>query len=195
MPIDPDLAILITEIDANLSHLESLTHGLTNEQFGWRPGEAQWSMGECIAHLNIANGRDLRLIEETISRAKARGVKGEGPFTYGLLSRKFVASQEAGNPKKFKAPKSFQPAAANDLDQTIAEYRRVASELQRLMREANGLHLAKVKMPLTALPAAVRWIMKMPLGARFALIAAHDRRHLYQAEEVRNHANFPVVAS
>ena len=38
MPLDPDIAMLVVEIDANLSHAESITHGLTPKQFAWRPG-------------------------------------------------------------------------------------------------------------------------------------------------------------
>ena len=37
---------------------------------------------------------------------------------------------------------------------------------------------------LLALPSAVRWLFKMPLGALFALGTTHDRRHLWQAEQV-----------
>ncbi len=55
MPLDPDIAMLVTEIDANLSHAESITHGLTREQFAWRPEPGRWSIGECFAHLNAAN--------------------------------------------------------------------------------------------------------------------------------------------
>jgi hypothetical protein len=49
-----------------------------------------------------------------------------------------------------------------------------------------------VKTILPVLPALLRPFVKMPLGARFALITAHDRRHLWQAEQVRNHASFPA---
>ena len=48
-----------------------------------------------------------------------------------------------------------------------------------------------VRTTLPALPAFLRGIVQMPLGARFALIGAHDRRHLWQAEQVREHADFP----
>jgi hypothetical protein len=73
----------------------------------------------------------------------------------------------------------------------MAEYRRVAGEIRALAISANGLHLGKVKSELPQLPGVLRAIIKMPLGARLALMVAHDRRHLWQAEQVRQDARFP----
>jgi hypothetical protein len=190
MPLDPDIAMLVTEIDANLSHAESITHGLTREQFQWRPAAGRWSIGECFAHLNVTNGFALGAIKSGI--AKGRSKKGEGPFQYGLVVRKFIASQEPPAKKKFTAPKSFLPPADVDLDATLAEYRRVSAELKRLTREADGLDLARVKIEMPALPAVLRLFVKMPLGGQLLLTTTHDRRHLWQAEQVRNDPAFPA---
>ncbi len=189
MPFDPDIAMLIVEIDANLSHAESITHSLTHEQFQWRPQPGRWSIGECFAHLNVTNSYALGAIEKGI--AKGRHKKGEGPFQYGFLVRKFIASQEPPATKKFKAPKVFLPPSAIDLDMTLAEYRRISNELKRLTKEADGLHLARVKVEMTALHPALRHFVKMPLGGQLLLTTTHDRRHLWQAEQVRNDPAFP----
>jgi hypothetical protein len=186
MPLDPDIAMLVVEIDANLSHAESITHGLTPEQFAWRPEPGRWSIGECFAHLNATNSVALPAIETGIAKGRASGKTGRGPFQYGFVARKFIASQEPPAKKKFKAPKLFLPPAEVDLDATMAEYRRISGELKRLTREADGLHLARVKIQLPALPAALRAIVKMPLGGQLLLTTTHDRRHLWQAEQVKS---------
>jgi hypothetical protein len=190
MALDPDIAMLITEIDANLSHAESITHGLTREQFQWRPAPGRWSIGECFAHLNVTNGYALPAIEKGL--AKGRDKKGEGPFQYGFLVRKFIASQEPPAKKKFAAPKSFLPPAAVDMDSTLAEYRRISTELKRLTKSADGLHLARVRVEMTALHPILRTFVKMPLGGQLLLTTTHDRRHLWQAEQVRLDRDFPA---
>jgi DinB family protein len=192
MSLDPDIAMLIIEIDANLSHAESITHGLTREQFEWRPEPGRWSIGECFAHLNITNGFALGAIEAGIADGRACGKSGQGPFRYGFISRKFIASQEPPVKKKFTAPKAFRPPAEIDPDATLAEYRRISSELKRLTRDADGLHLSRVKVAMPALPAALRAIVRMPLGGQLLLTTTHDRRHLWQAEQVRNDPGFPA---
>jgi hypothetical protein len=192
MPLDPEIAMLVTEIDANLSHAESITHGVRREQFLWRPQPGRWSIGECFAHLNITNSFALGAVETAIAKGRSAGKTGQGPFQYGFLSRKFIASQEPPVKKKFKAPKVFLPAVDIDPDATLAEYRRISGEFRRLTRDADGLHLARVKVTMPALPAVLRTIVRMPLGGQLLLTATHDRRHLWQAEQVRNDPAFPA---
>jgi hypothetical protein len=36
-------------------------------------------------------------------------------------------------------------------------------------------------------------MVRLPLGAYFHFILAHDRRHLWQARQVRNAAGFPAA--
>src|SRR5580704_16605831 len=190
MPIDEDLAILIQELDANVSHLETITSRLSVEQFNWRPQPGQWSIGECVSHLNIVNARDLAPLQAAIQSGRARGHTGQGPFQYGFLSRKFISSLDLPIKKRIKAPKSYLPPPHADPSQAVSEYRRVSSELRRLALSANGLDLARVKTAMPALPPPLRWFIRMPLGARLTVLTTHDRRHLWQAEQVRTHPDF-----
>jgi hypothetical protein len=192
MPIDEDLAILIQELDANWSHLETITSRLSANQFNWRPQPGQWSIGECVSHLNIVNAGDLAPLQDAIQTGRARGRTGQGPFQYGFLSRKFISDMDPPVKRKFKAPQSYTPPPHADPSQAISEYRRVSSELRRLALSANGLDLARVKTALPALPPPLRWFIRMPLGARLTLLTTHDRRHLWQAEQVRTHPEFPA---
>jgi hypothetical protein len=75
----------------------------------------------------------------------------------------------------------------------LAEHRRVSAEFRRLALSARGLDLASVKCEFPTLPALLRPFVRMPLGARLNLLTAHDRRHLWQAEQVRNHPDFPAT--
>ncbi len=186
-----DLAVLITEIDANMSHAESLVVGLSHPQFNWRPDAASWSIGQCLAHLNVVDGQDLAPVRAAIADGKSRQFTGDGPFNYGFLSRKFVASMEPPAKRKFKAPKNYEPREESDPQATLAEFRRISKDLRALAQSATGLNLARVKTSMPALSPLLRVFIKMPLGARFELITAHDRRHLWQAEAVRNRPDFP----
>jgi hypothetical protein len=191
MAVSEDLAILIVEMDSNVSHLESIAAGLSREQFNWRPEAGRWSIGECVSHLNIVNAGDIAPIRAAIERGRSRGLTGAGPFQYGFLSKKFIASMEPPAKKKFKAPKSYLPPSDAEPKSTLDEYGRVSAELRKLAVSANGLDLARVKTEIPVLPAPLRRVLKMALGARLTALTTHDRRHLWQAEQVRNHAQFP----
>ena len=186
-----DIPTLIAELDANVAHVESLTSGLSSRQFNWTPTPGKWSIGQNLAHLLSINGPDLRSLEAAIRTGREEAMTGKGPFVYGILFRKFAASQEPPATRKFKAPKYFQPPAHVEPASTVEEYRRVSGELKRLAQKADGLHLACVKTELSAFPPVLRAMIKMPLGVRFELLTAHDRRHMVQADEVRRHPQFP----
>jgi hypothetical protein len=185
--LHPDLARLLDEVAANQAKADSFSD-LSTPQFNWRSEPGRWSIAQCISHLNIIASGDIQTIRMAIADARRRNLTGAGPYRYGWLSRWFVSSMEPPVKTKFKAPKFYQPPPEAGPAKTLAEYRENCRQLSDLMRESNGLDLAKVKTPLVQ----PKWA-KMPLGARFALLTAHDRRHLWQAAGVRDRPRFPAA--
>ena len=181
-----DLETLTSDLDANLLRLERLCAGVSQEQFNWSPAPGRWTIGQNVAHLNLTDGGDTDALRSSIDSGRTAGLTGKGPFSYGLLTRKFVESMEPPATSSFKAPKGYQPPPQLDKDHTVAEFIRIQKAIRSLMRISAGLDLARVKTDLPALPALLRPFIKMELGARFELIATHDRRHLWQAEQVKN---------
>lgn len=179
---------LLSALDANVRRAEALVAGLSREQFNWHAAPGRWSIAQCLTHLNVVNGQDLAPIEQALADARTKGMTGAPPFRYGALSRKFVASMEPPARSKSKAPRSYVPPPEAEPGPSLAEYVRIAGELRRLIQSAEGLDLARIKTTLPVLPPLLRSIVKMPVGARFELILAHDRRHLWQGEQVRDQA-------
>jgi hypothetical protein len=167
---------------------DELTATLTNEQFNWRAGAGKWSIAECVAHLNAVDGLDVPAIEREIRTAKEQGIFGKGPFRYGWLSRTVVRSMEPPVRRlRFSTPKVYQPLSNQPKDKIVPEFMALHDRLIELMRSANGLDLARVKVG-----SPVGTWLKFSLGQRFALITTHDRRHLWQAWEVRKNRDFPT---
>jgi hypothetical protein len=162
-----------------------LSSPLTDTQFNWGPSPKQWSISECLAHLNVLDGLDVPAIGDAIAAGRAAGITGTGPFRYGFLSRKFVSFSEPPVKLRFKAPRVYQPPSDQPRDNVLAEFKEIHDRLLELVCKANGLDLARIKV-------GKPFRIKFSLGQRFALLAAHDRRHLRQAWEVRRHADFPV---
>jgi len=163
-----------------------LSTPLTDGQFNWRPSSNQWSISECLAHLNVVDAFDVPAIRAAIVDGRAAGLTGTGPFRYGLLSRRFVRFSEPPAKVKFKAPKVYRPPSDQSKDTVIPEFVAIHDQLLELILKSNGLDLKRIKMG-TQFP-----YIKFSLGQRFALLAAHDRRHLRQAWEVRRQPGFPV---
>lgn len=163
-----------------------LTATLSDAQFSWRPSPKQWSISECLAHLNVVNGLDLPAIREAIETGRSAGLTGKGPFRYGFLSRRFVKFSEPPAKLKTKAPKVYRPPSNEPKAKVIAEFNSIHEQLRELVSKSNGLDLARIKVRT---PFAY---LKFSLGQRIAVLAAHDRRHLRQAWDVRKHPDFPL---
>jgi hypothetical protein len=186
MPLHSTIDEVVLHIRANLNSVDNLTRGISREQFNWRPDPGRWSVGQCIGHLNLINGADLKPLRAAIDGGRSRDLTAAGPFQYGFMSKKFVAVSEPPPTSKFRAPKLYQPPAELEIEATLNEYRRVSNELLGLVESARGLDLAKVKAGLSGIP-----LVKMQLGARFSLLTTHDSRHLWQAQQVIKDARFP----
>ena len=103
----------------------------------------------------------------------------------GAIGHDFYKGQRQGS-RGF--PRFTDPALRSARD--YGDYLRMAARLAELIQNADGLDLARAKTPFGDL----KWVkIKMPLGARLAHLITHDRRHLWQAEQVRNGPNFPIV--
>jgi len=164
---------------------DALVAPLSEDQFTWRPAPGSWSVAECIDHLNVTARLYLPQLDESIAEATRRGLYGEGPFAHDLVGRLFVRTMEPPARLRVKAPTSFQPVQRSR-SEIMAAFRAYQVQFVDRLRQASGLDLrrAKVHSPANS------WI-KMSLNSGFALMAAHERRHLWQAQRVIAAAGFP----
>jgi hypothetical protein len=163
-----------------------LMSGLSDAQFNWQPEPGRWSMAGCFDHLNKSAAQlFIRNIDTAIANAKMHGLKSDGPFAYSALERWAVRTNDAPAKMRFKAPKNVQPAGSLRLDDVRNEFVHWQDEIAARLRQADGLDLRRAKY------AWPFWPLKWSLGASFQLMLAHERRHIWQARQVRQSPGFP----
>jgi DinB superfamily len=178
--ITPEIEQYCKEFDEIGVQAGKLTEGLNEERFNWRPQPDQWSIEECLAHLLIAGNWEIRAIEDAIGHGKAHGLTGAGPFRYGPLQRLVVRKTEPPVARKLTAPKRFRPLHEQPVTAVLPSFLHLQSQLTLLARNADGLDLARIKVP-----TPISRLIRLSLGMTFAQVAAHERRHLEQAWRVR----------
>jgi hypothetical protein len=157
-----------------------LTEGLSEAQFNWRPAPGEWSIEECLEHLTVVGGWEVRAIESAIDQAHARGLKGTGPFRYSWFDRWLVRMTEPPVRRKVRAPRRFVPIHEQPVTAVLPTFLHVQSMFLLQINRAQDLDLARVKV---ATP--ISRLFRMSLGMTFLQAAAHERRHLEQARRVR----------
>ena len=163
-----------------------LMSGLTDAQFNWQPAPERWSMAGCFDHLNKSAQGFIQKIDAAIARAQSEGLKSNGPFAYSVLERWAIRNNDAPAKRKFKALKKAQPAPSLRLDQVRSEFVSWQDELAKRLQVADGLDLQRAKEPFPI------WPLKGSLGFFIQFMLAHERRHIWQAREVRQNPAFPV---
>ena len=183
MSLPADVEQLLAELDANSEDAEKLLSGLTAERGEWRLAPGTWSVAECLDHLAVANRVYLAALREGAKRARSKGQMRRGPARPGLIGRWFIRSLEPPVNIKTPAPSKIRPRPSPPLGASAEAFRASQHEVTAFTRESAGLDLAGA-MFHNPLARGV----KFSLATGLNVIAAHERRHLWQAWNVRRAA-------
>jgi hypothetical protein len=187
--VNPELDVYLEQIRYIRQDIAALVANLDAAQFNWRPAPGRWSIAECFDHLNLTAAAFVPAMDGAIADARARGLKSDGPFVYPLLERLFVTSNEPPPKRRFRAFKAYRPSAPKSPPEVMDAFGQWQDRLAERIRGADGLDLRQARRPSPILP-----LFKWSLGTMFALTLAHERRHIYQARQVRNDKGFPKGA-
>ncbi|HEU4698498.1 MAG TPA: DinB family protein [Gemmatimonadales bacterium] len=167
--------------------VERLVAGLDDAAFNWRSRPSRWSIAQCLTHLSLTARVYLPAIDDAIAVARAGGLVAPGPYRHGLVGTLLVRALEPPVRVRLRVPlPAIAPASEAPLDEARAIYEATHDELRQRLAAADGLDLgrARLRSPLS------RYVT-LSLGQAFAVLTAHERRHLWQAERVRAEAGFP----
>jgi hypothetical protein len=180
MSLPDELAALLAQIDACETAAAGLVAGMTEDTVNRSPAGGGWSVAACLEHLALMNDFYLRGWPQSVQGAAARG---RGPFN-GLrptaIGRWFVKSLEPPVRLKGNAIADVTPRARYAPDDILARYVASHRTYRELVRAAAEVDVNRVVRP----NAIVRQV-KMRLSTVLLIVPAHDRRHLWQAANVR----------
>lgn len=177
--LPPQLATVKEDYLLLRERARKLCHRMDEATWSRRPASGGWSVGECITHLNITSEQFMPLLDEAIRRGRERNLTARGPFGLGFMGWALVKFLEPPYKMKRKTGATFEPANVEPMDQTLERFDYLQQELQARVDRAAGLALERLKLksPFSA-------HVKYNLYATFCVLAAHQRRHLWQAEQI-----------
>jgi len=180
-----DLEGCLVQVEASKAWFHHRVLPLSIEQLRWRPDAEHWSIGECLDHLNLTLGLYLPKIDDAI---------GRGALLDSALVECPRCEQAESDALRWieppvtmavAAPALTIPAAAVDPDWLVDQFLQTRHRYSEAVRRAFGLDLRRLRIvePI--------YVPIVSLGGTLALLAAHDRRHMWQAERVRQAPRFP----
>ena len=183
----PDIQRILDDLDAADRTADVLTQPLTDEQFMWQPDAGtRWSVGQCLEHLVATNALYGDAIRQAVERAKVAGWKRQGPLVPGFVGQKFVNSLEPPVKRRGRAPTSVRPASKLTRDEIMRRYHEAHERVRQTAREAAAIDANRATFSNPFLK-----LLKVKVSTALHVVPAHDRRHLWQAEQVTKHPDFP----
>ena len=184
-----DLQQILHDIDAADGAAERLAASCTDEQFYWRPRNgAGWSIAQCLDHLATINAFYVKEIQTGVDVAKARGWKRKGPLKPGVFGALFINSLEPPVKRRLRAPRGMQPAVSKGRHQILSDFRAAHDSIRRLIADAADIDLNRARYWNPFLK-----VVNFRVSTGLRVITAHDRRHLWQADQVRETSGFPAA--
>jgi hypothetical protein len=177
-----ELQQLARELDAAEADATALVHGLDAAAGAWRREPGSWSIAECLDHLATANRVYLRVMQPAADRARERGKLRRGPALPGVLGRLFIKWMEPPvRPRmRGKSPRLIRPREQPPLDTAYADFLQQQDQVRAFIAANADIDLAGVTFPNPFI-SGLRW----SLATGLHVITSHERRHLWQAWNVR----------
>ena len=142
-----------------------------------RPRNGSWSVAECLEHLNVSADSFFAIWPEAIAQAGEWKEAGE-PFKVDCRGRLLAWVLEPPARFKTKAPKWFEPAASAEIGPILDGFVDRQQKIIGVLRSCRGRAVDEVKI---ASPVDAR--IRYSVWSSFVITAAHERRHLWQAEQ------------
>jgi hypothetical protein len=174
----PPLDSVRTQLEAAESRARRIVESLSPGLLGRRPSEDAWSVAECIAHLSLTTDAYVPAIRQALEEGRRRQLlQSRTRFRMGISARLLAWWLEPPYRMKSRTPAPFVPEVKTT-EEALPEFLRGQQQLLTLLREANGLALDELEI---VSPFAKQ--LRYNVYAAFRLIAVHQRRHLWQAEQ------------
>lgn len=177
---ESELQRIARELGDASAHASRLTAGLDEQQLAWSPRPGGWSIAEILRHLEITTEVFLPGLEEAVVRARRQGRLSPGPYRLNAWGRLLVWYVEPPPPIRLPAPRPLRPTLAGPPREALPRFLDSQDRFAVRFPGLEGIDLARA---LYVSPIA-RYI-RMSLLAFLRVHTAHERRHLWQGDNVR----------
>lgn len=180
--LNPQLKEIKIQLDAALQKAGSIVNNLSFEQLKQRPQSDKWSIAECLVHLNLASQSYINLLNTSYGQIPMKQIYVEKQFRMDLLGKflKWTLEPPPMSIFKVKTTEKFQPVDIEPLSEVLPTFLALQEQLKVSVGAADGLPLEQIKV---VSPFSGK--IKYNLLSCFNILLAHERRHLWQAEKVK----------
>ena len=180
--LPPDLQQALSDLEKNENDVKTLMRGLSATELNWQPKNGKgWSILQCLEHLEMANKCYLDEMEPAIRNAKPEQRAWKGPFQHSGFIRFFTGTL-LEPPARFKlpAPPKIMPPSKGDPDAVLSAWLKTHERLRAFIQTGANYDLNSIVMQNPFVKQ-----LRLKLASAISIITTHERRHIWQAGNVR----------
>ncbi len=176
---------LISEFSAADERATALAKTLTPSQLNWTARPGVWSIGQCLEHLCITNEVYLSAMSNSLVGHHTEVVQD---ITPGWFGRWFIREviEPSSAPKRRRAPRKIKPGVMIE-PSVLDRFHRTNREAREFVERARNYDVNRIRFRNPFIP-----VIHFTVGTGLEILSKHERRHLLQAERVRESSEFPA---
>ncbi len=178
--VAPELGQIKQELLDARERARRLSEGLSDTLWATAPAPGKWSIAECVTHLNITSERYVPIIDDAIREGREMGTKAAPPLRRDFMGWLLARMLEPPYRMRMRTTAPFVPTRIEPMADVLERFDYLQGELLVRIDRAQGLPLERLQV---VSPFNAR--VKYNLYSALKLIPVHQRRHLWQAEQVR----------
>ena len=167
---------LIREFESSLRSAEDLAAQIPDSKWKDKTDNFQWSPAECIVHLNSTSETFILILRKELSNARSKRIFRKRRFHFDLIGWFLARYMEPPYKQKTKTSPPFEPDRVDSKPTVIEVFRNGQTELINIIRNESDLdwNFIRIQSPFDRR-------LKYNVYSAFRILAAHQRRHLWQA--------------
>ena len=143
------------------------------------PAPGSWTVAQCLQHLNVSTDAYFPIWQQVIANAGPRRTELNAPYVIDFWGRLFSWILEPPARIRSKTPLPFQPIDCKEIAVVLAGFLDRQQRILAALHRCRGRAIDQVKF---ASPVDPR--IRYSIWSSFLIVVAHQRRHLWQAEQV-----------
>jgi hypothetical protein len=181
------LQTIVVDAEMNSTRARQLFDGLTEVQLNWKPASDQWSIAQCLDHLTVTSHQFEPYLTTALARGQKKWPVGAAPaYRPSFIGGWLIKQVDPETGRNLPAPRVFRPAESSTIQGALESFIKQQQRFLEFVRRSAGIDYNKTRLRSPVTP-----LMRYSLADAFVVTVVHGRRHLAQAQRVRETSLFP----
>jgi hypothetical protein len=179
---------LMSEHDAADQRAKAVAQTLTSRQLNWKPSPDEWSVGQCLEHLAVTNEVYVAAMSSSLAGRRLAVVSEIAP---GWFGRWFIRNyiEPSSGTRRLRAPTKTTPGGQVE-PSVLDRFLSGNHEAREFVLRAGKYNVNRIRFRNPFIP-----VLRFTVGTGLEILVRHQRRHLLQAERIRERPGFPGLAT